>query len=471
MSINPRKSIRRKVTKRVIVAVIIMGVVLSVVNMVYMYQRIMDEQRQEIELVTNLCAEQIDSWLTQKTVLTNNIADTLVGLKTLDETTVKSILNQVAYTNGELYYVYLGTEEGDIYMARGVQFATGMDPRERPWYTQAKAAGHTIITDPYQSATNKDIILATAATPIYFGTTMVGVVAVDFDITTINNYVSSINFKDGSYGFLIDSQNNIIAHPNSDFLPTTKKSVTVEEAIPEISELIANPGTDVKITQDYSGQSMVYYIEKFSDYKWIIGVAYPESNIYKHIDKAVIICALMALICILIAAFDMTRAIKKILLPIDKINPSVDRVMAGDFDTRIDISVEEDELGELQNKLAVLIKFVSDVIESEKYVLGEMEKGNLTVEDLPEYPGEINEISIAVNSIKEHFNDIISDIQFSALNLQSFAMGINETSDLEEMKLVFEELSAEANNLMDKTSKFTTMSHTQETAYDDDKIE
>ena len=77
-------------------------------------------------------------------------------------------------------------------------------------------------------------------------------------------------------------------------------------------------------------------------------------------------------------------------------------------------------------------------------------------------PGDLNEISQSVNSIKETFNNIISDIQFSAINLQSFAMGINESSDIAEMRMVFEELSAEANALMDKTAKFKTAIRTPE---------
>ena len=36
-------------------------------------------------------------------------------------------------------------------------------------------------------------------------------------------------------------------------------------------------------------------------------------------------------------------------------------------------------------------------------------------------------------------------------------MGINETSDIEEMRAVFEELSAEANILMEKTNRFKTV--------------
>ena len=107
--------------------------------------------------------------------------------------------------------------------------------------------------------------------------------------------------------------------------------------------------------------------------------------------------------------------------------------------------------------MAELVNYVSSMIEKQKYILEEMEKGNLAVADVEEYPGDLKELSNAINSIKSTFNDIISDIQFSAINLQSYAMGINETSDLEEMKAVFEELSAEANALMAKTSRFTTI--------------
>ena len=97
------------------------------------------------------------------------------------------------------------------------------------------------------------------------------------------------------------------------------------------------------------------------------------------------------------------------------------------------------------------------MISQQKSMILEMEKGNLTVDDIPEFPGDLKDTSIALNSIKETFNDIISDIQFSAINLQSFAMGINETSDIEEMRAVFEELSAEANILMEKTNRFKTV--------------
>ena len=462
MGKTSKKSIRGKVTRRVVVALLVTVIALSLVNLIYMSKQIVQEQNQELKLATLECASEIDSWLLEMKTVSVGIANSLGALESLNEKDIKAIINQTAWVYGDLYFVYVGTEEGNMYMARGVQFPAGMDVRQRDWYKQAKAAGHTVITDPYVSASRSDVVLITIATPIYFGTKLVGVVGVDADITTINSYVEGIDFKNGAYGFLVDSKNDIVAHKNEEFLPTAKSSVNVSEALPDIQSIIDTPESNIVVAKDFADVDMVYYTSRLNESKWIVGVAYPEKNILKIIDSGIRICIITALICIILAAADMTTAIKKILYPIEKINPAMDKIMQGDFSTTLDISTEEDELGMLQRKIAVMLKQLSDMIHRQKYVLGEMEKGNLVVEDIEELPGELNEIATSVNSIKDRFNDVVSDIQFSAINLQSFAMGINETSDLEEMRMVFEELSAEANILMEKTSRFITLPETSD---------
>ena len=452
-----RKSIIRKVSKRVIVALLITVFALSIANLIYMTNRVYDEMQTELTLVTDLTAAKIDTWTQQLEGITKDIADTVSGLQVEDQLSINRIINRYAASHDELFFVYLATEEGDMYMARGVQFAEGVDARQRGWYVKAKAAGHTIVTDPYMSATRKEIMLATAATPIFFGTSMMGVVGIDADIAYINEMVGSIDFKDGAYGFLIDTEGNIIAHKNQDFLPTPDKKTNVTEAIPELAEAIKKPTTELIRGTDFEGTDVLYSITRIPDSRWTLGVAYPRTILLGTLDKGIRISLFTALICMVIAVLYVRKTIKGILKPIERINPVLDKVLEGNFSTNVDITKEEDELGLLQQKLAHIIERLSELIEKQKFTLGEMEKGNLIVEDLEPLPGDLNEISTSVNSIKETFNDMISDIQFSAINLQSFAMGANETDDLEEMKMIFEELAAESNALMDKTSKFITM--------------
>ena len=90
---------------------------------------------------------------------------------------------------------------------------------------------------------------------------------------------------------------------------------------------------------------MVYYTESLNESDWIIGVAYPENNILSIIYRGIRMCLTIAVICILLAAADITAAINKILRPIEKINPAMDKLTEGDFSARIEISTEQDELG------------------------------------------------------------------------------------------------------------------------------
>lgn len=453
-----KSTVRARVAKHVVIALLISIILVSAVNMIYMVRRISKGQERELSMTTELCASKVDAWTNELRGITVDLADTFRAQGGLEEKPVKAILNQIAATHPDFIFLYVATEQGNMYMARGVNYATGVDPRQRTWYQQAKDARKTIMTDPYISATRPDLMLATAATPIYINGELVGVVGVDADVSTINEYINSMDFDNGSYGFLLDSQNNIVAHNYIDYQPTVQKVFNATEVMPELQEILeTQPQEGLVEGVDYKKDNVVYSVAKLSLCDWKIGIAYSQRLLYKTLDRGIRISLFIAILCIFLAAGDMTFSIKRILKPIEKINPAIDRILAGDFSTSLNISKKQDELGEVQDKLSAMISMLSKMVEDQKHIILEMEKGNLTVEDMPELPGDMKEVSQAVNSIKETFNDIISDIQFSAINLQSFAMGINETSDLEEMRMVFEELSAEANILMEKTSRFITL--------------
>lgn len=456
MSRASKNTVRSKVARRVVVAILITVLAISTVNLIYMSRQIMKEQHIELGIATDLCASNIVGWLGEMEGICEGIANSLEALDTMDEETTRSLIDQVARNHSELFFVYVATEEGDMYMSRGAQFVKNMDVRERVWYKTAKSTGHTIVTDPYTSATRPDTMLITVASPVYQGSKLLGVVGVDASIDSVRDYINSINFKDEAYGFLVDSEGNIIVHKNEEYNPKPDEKVKAIDVIPEINKIIKHPGSEYVVAKDYSGQSMVYSSSRIKDSGWTLVVAYPRQNIMAYVDRGIRMSLFVAILCILLAAGGITKTIKKMLRPIEKINPVMDKIIAGDFSDKINFEAGEDEIGELQTKISKMLDELSATIEQQKYVLGEMEKGNLMVEDMDDMPGELNQISKSVNSIKESFNDIISDIQFSAINLQSFAVGVNEGCDLEEMKMVFEELSAEANALMEKTSKFRT---------------
>lgn len=451
------RTVKGKITRHVVVALVLTVAVLTIINVVFLSRQIIKQQEAKLELATQMSSNTVDSWINDMGTVTEDIASSLVALGDLNTSTVKAVVDRVALNHPELYFVYFADYRGVMTMARGVEYASGVDPRNRDWYKKAVEAGHTVVIDPYASATRPDIMLASVVTPVYWGSTLVGVVGVDADIETIQQFMRDVDFESGSYGFLLDSQDNVIVHPNEDFNPSADSVTYALEVMPELESVIHKDNDDVVTTVDYSGEEMVYSAVTSEISNWTVVVAYPSKNVWGTVRRGVAMSMFIALVFIIIAIIDIAYTVRKILKPIDNINPVMDKIIAGDFTSKMDFETSDDEIGELQNKLAQSIGGLTDIIEEQKYVLGEMEKGNLAVADVKEAPGELNDIALAVNSIKEKLNDMISDIQFSALNLQSFAMGINETSDLDEMRMVFEELSAEANELMEKTSVFITL--------------
>ncbi len=458
MKKNKRTTVKSRITRHVVIAIAITITVMTIVNLVYLSRRIIEQQEMKLELATQMCAGEVESWIDDMATVTEDMASTLTALGDLNETTVRAVVDRVALNHPEFYYVYFSDKLGNATMARGVQFAEGVDPRERVWYKTAEALGHTVVIDPYVSASRPDIMMVTVATPVYWGTMLVGVVAVDADIASVQDFINSIDFEEGSYGFLLDSNNNIIAHPNADFSPKNGDITSAMDVMPELDDILSTSTQDEYVTaKDYTGTRMVYSAKRLAGSKWTIAVAYPESNFLSHVDRGIRISIFVALVCAFLAVGDIAVTVRRVLKPLDKINPAMQRIVEGDFSTKLNFAEANDEIGDLQNELAVVLSSLSNVINKQNYVLSEMEKGNLVVEDIENFPGELNQIATSVNSIKDTFNDIISDIQFSAINLQSYAMGINETTDMDEMKMIFEELSAEANALMEKTSRFITM--------------
>lgn len=88
------------------------------------------------------------------------------------------------------------------------------DPRERPWYTQARAATSTIWTDAYVDA-NTGLLNTTCATPIYNSQgTFVGVVAFDLLLETIQQDLLTVDIGRDGYAFLVNAGGQVIVRPD-----------------------------------------------------------------------------------------------------------------------------------------------------------------------------------------------------------------------------------------------------------------
>ena len=100
---------------------------------------------------------------------------------------------------GKFEMIFAGTSDGQMLTSNDWQAPTGYDPRQRPWYQDAMAAGKTIVTAPYADAGTGELII-TLATPFTVAGRQ-GVLGGDVSIQSLVQNVNAIR-QEGIYGLL-----------------------------------------------------------------------------------------------------------------------------------------------------------------------------------------------------------------------------------------------------------------------------
>ena len=166
------------------------------------------------------------------------------------------------------------------------------DPRVRPWYKSAKSVMGSIWTDPYIFFTSRSPGI-TAATPVLdFAGDVQGVIGVDIEIQELSNFLSQLRIGKNGAAFILNSNGDVIAHPNPDLLTTTGEGGALEfPSIKDIADPIARAafgdrladeevfaGGEIQSDFEYGGEQYVSLIIPFGlgDIPWSIVVYAPE---------------------------------------------------------------------------------------------------------------------------------------------------------------------------------------------------
>jgi len=123
--------------------------------------------------------------------------------RSLPESAVFSVhFNQV---NGQQHRALLNRELQVIY--RNNYDNDGYDPRERPWFQQAKLDGRILISKPYQFFPSKNLGI-TFSRRSYDGTS---VVAADFDYKSLSRITNDMEYSEHAKTLLLTSTQSVIA--------------------------------------------------------------------------------------------------------------------------------------------------------------------------------------------------------------------------------------------------------------------
>ncbi|MCR5785437.1 MAG: methyl-accepting chemotaxis protein [Eubacterium sp.] len=452
-----KKSIKTRVVFYMIIILVVSIITVSLTVSYNTVKIIEDEKKDTLQLQADKYSKEIEVWMTAKRSILHSLADALSAMEVSDDESINLMLQKFQEKQYDMHVVYAAKPDKSYYRAADydVEIEEGYDPTQRPWYQMAVEAGDAVIVDPYADIFTGEMCM-TIACPVYVDEELVMVVAGDIGLSTVLETVNLVAADEGGYGFIIDSAGDIVTHPNDAYEPTSDTKINAYDVMPELSEIFDETGANVLVDKDYAGEKMFFASSQILGSEWELISVMPTSVVFDDMITIILVILGLSVLCMIVAAIVATIRVERELEPIKPIAAAVQRLSEGDFSSQLGFSMRQDELGTLQNSMSNLVGILSAIIEQERYILDEMAKGDLAVVDMEDMPGTFDEIADCVNHIKRTLNELIKDIQYTAIELQDTAMGFGAAATQEEMEIISAELSALAMEMMEKANKFNT---------------
>lgn len=292
------------------------------------------------------------------------------------------------------------------------------------WYYEPIQKNQAMWMKPYFNS-NINLYIISYIVPIVKDGEAIGVIGMDIDFSKIRNSVNEVKVYDSGYGFLIDEEYNIIAHPN---LELNTDMATVQQGVmkPLIDKLEQSDNNVLdQYTYVYSGEEKILSYCKTSN-GWTFLLTITKDELFKEskdLAVKIIIMMIIGIIVSIIISYFVGSIISK---PIHKITNIIKK--AGNLDLTYDNECDnlikyKDEIGELsrsyenmRKELEILIKEIylksSDMKDTSNNL-------SLTVDNLTE----------KAEDIENALSKITSDIEETSSSSEEISASIIQVSE------------------------------------------
>ncbi len=430
------KTIKGTLTTAMGVIVAVAMVALATISLLMSSSSITTQSEQGLQAKAALHAEQVNLWLSNEMTMTGVFKS---GVEALGDNppmeAVQAILSKVGEGRDQLLNIYFGTEDKlFLQMDPNAETPEGYDPTERGWYKSAKAAGQTIVTDPYM-----DVLIGgmcvTVATPIYHGNDLFGVVGADYTLDTITEITNSASVNgEEMYGFLVDSSGNYVIHPNDAYMPGEDIATSAASVLPDIAPSISSPGSGVITATDYNGTNADFATGLVECCNWVFGISTPRSTITGSTTTLLIVSIIITVVAIAAIIVILLIITKKSLKPVEEMEDFVVENMVED-------KSQFDNMREV-NKIAALISVMKD-----RFLV----TVRSTREESERIESEMREASIRVSEMSEDITSISAAMEETGSNVDTQTDSIKDISTTcSEVSTAVEKLANEAQEMAAK---------------------
>ena len=304
------------------------------------------------------------------------------------------------------------------------------------YYLNAKALGQgqAMITDPYYDPTTGKIMSSCSA-PIYDGSTYVGCVTVDMELTDISDMVSTIKIGSTGRAILLSSDGTYLYTDDSQkVMDGVKMSEDPDANIAAGGQMILSNSSDTPSmgVMRVDGKTILLTYMNIPDVNWKMIIRMDLEEIEAPTKNATRVLIIIMIIALIISAVIITIFVMSIAKSINSVKQFANVLASGDFTVDKIISKRSDELGQMSESL-------NNMFESNKDVISKISDGSVRVSETS------TGLSNMATELSGQFNSIQSNI--SGVNdamMSSGAATEEVNASVEEVNASVHQLAAEA---------------------------
>ncbi|MCV6404895.1 methyl-accepting chemotaxis protein PctA [Pseudomonas aeruginosa] len=393
----------------------------------------------------DVTSSNIQNWLGGRLLLVEQTAQTLA--RDHSPEAVSALLEQPALTS-IFSFTYLGQQDGVFTMRPDSPMPAGYDPRSRPWYKDAVAAGGLTLTEPYVDAATQELII-TAATPVKAAGNTLGVVGGDLSLKTLVQIINSLDFSGMGYAFLVSGDGKILVHPDKE-----QVMKTLSEVYPQNTPKIATGFSEAEL----HGHTRILAftpIKGLPSVTWYLALSIDKDKAYAMLSKfrvSAIAAALISIVAILVL---LGLLIRLLMQPLHLMGRAMQDIAQGEGDLTKRLAVtSRDEFGVLGDAFN---QFVERIHRSIREVAGTAHKlhdvSQLVVNASNSSMANSDEQSNRTNSVAAAINELGAAAQEIARNAADASHHASDANhQAEDGKQVVEQTIRAMNELSEKIS-------------------
>ncbi len=343
-------------------------------------------------------AHNIQNWLSGRILLVESAAQS-IGSDSA-EARVATLLEQKALAS-TFMFSYLGGQDGSFLMRPAEEMPADYDPRARPWYKDAIAAGGSTLTEPYVDAASGELVIS-IATPAQQSGRNIGVVGGDLGLKALVEIINALDFNGMGYAFLVSGDGKILVHPDN------------SRVMKSLGELFPGhaPSLDANYAEvDLDGQTRIFSfsrVQGLPSVTWYVGISLDKDAAYASLAsfRTTALVATVAAVAFILVLLGML--IRVLMRPLTDMGRAMANIAEGEGDLTRRLAVQSrDEFGELATAFN---RFVERIHESIREVSSAtlqvnevaqrvLSASNASMANSDEQASRTNSVAAAINEL------------------------------------------------------------------------